>query len=86
MICSNTDAFKTWCNLIAIKHIAKQNCAEYSDVMQQHRPFFFVKTPETTWVYCVVILWSITHDDGKNLQTNTHQKLTIFTMPQPTVR
>ena len=48
MICSNTSALKTWCDLIAMKHTAKQNCAEYSDVMLQHRPFFFVKTSETT--------------------------------------
>ena len=48
MISSNTSALKTRCDLIAMEHTAKQNCAEYSDVMQQSRPFFFVITSETT--------------------------------------
>ena len=48
MICSNTSALKTRGDLIAMIHTAKQNCAEYSDVMLQHRLFFFVKTSETT--------------------------------------
>ena len=42
MICSNTSVLKTRCDLIAMKHTAKQNCAEYLDVMQQHRLFLFV--------------------------------------------
>ena len=57
MICSNTSALKTRCDLISMKHTAKQNCAEYSDVMQQRKLFFFfVKTSETTLVYCAVII------------------------------
>ena len=48
MICCDTSALKTWCDLIVMKHTAKRNCAEYSDVMLQHKLFFFVKTSETT--------------------------------------
>ena len=43
MICSNAGARKTWCDLIAMQHTKKQNCAEYSNVMRQHRSFFWSK-------------------------------------------
>ena len=49
MICSNTSALKTRCDLIAMKHTAKQNCAEYSDVMQLHRLFFLSKHLKPHW-------------------------------------
>ena len=48
MICCDTSALKTWCDLIVMKHTEKRNCAEYSDLMLQHRLFFFVRTSETT--------------------------------------
>ena len=43
MICCDTSALMTRCDLIVMKHTAKRNCAEYSDVMLQHRLFFLLK-------------------------------------------
>ena len=81
MICCDTSALKTWCDLIVMKHTAKRNCAEYLDVMLEHRLFFFVKTSKTTEVYCTVIIWSITSQTNMPInasKTNNFYNATAY--------